>query len=287
MNTFIDCETIPDQSEGAVKAIAETLEVKVPALTKPELVKLLNYTGAAKDVSVLDLKTQWLNEFGELDKLARAKEQWLKTSFNGGYGELCAVCIDIDDAKASFDNRAGEREMVRQLWMAVTELCKGRPPFFIAHNADFDIQFLYRRSVVLGVKPPQSLAMNGRHGQHHYCTMKAWAGHSGRVSLDELAKILGVGSKTEGMDGSKVWPEYQAGNLDEIVSYCADDVALLKRVYNRLNFADYTMGVSDCINGVSDNGEQSAEHYRGYSDEYQAAAIADSKTVAGGEDGML
>ena len=36
MNVFIDIETIPDQTVGAVASIAENLEVKAPNLTKPK-----------------------------------------------------------------------------------------------------------------------------------------------------------------------------------------------------------------------------------------------------------
>ena len=55
--------------------------------------------------------------------------------------------------------------------------------------------------------------------------------------MDNLAKAIGVSGKTEGMDGSQVWPEYQKGNIDKIMDYCADDVLCTKYIYKRLTFS--------------------------------------------------
>ena len=66
--------------------------------------------------------------------------------------------------------------------------------------------------------------------------MELWEGFGGRISLDNLAKQLCLGGKYEGMDGSQVWPEFKAGNIDKISEYCAEDVRLLREIYNKINF---------------------------------------------------
>jgi len=235
MQIVIDIETIPDQTPGAVEKIAETLTVKAPDLTKPKLIEALNLGGDGKFKTVPELKEMWVEEFGVAAKLEQANAKWLKTSFDGGRGQIACICMDFIDDDSTFEiANEDERELLGGFWAVIrrrTEL-----PYFIAHNAKFDLPFLWHRSVINGANPGVTFNPHGRHGSNHFCTMEAWAGFNGRISLNNLADILGEGSKTEGMDGSQVWPEYQKGNIDKIVGYCADDVALTSRIYKRLKF---------------------------------------------------
>jgi hypothetical protein len=66
--------------------------------------------------------------------------------------------------------------------------------------------------------------------------MIEWAGFGNRISMDNLAKALGVKGKTVDMDGSQVWPEFEKGNIDKIANYCVDDVECTREIYNRLTF---------------------------------------------------
>ena len=50
--------------------------------------------------------------------------------------------------------------------------------------------------------------------------------------LDEIATLLGLPGKL-GMDGSKVWPCYQAGELGSIRNYCETDVLNTYLIYLR------------------------------------------------------
>jgi predicted PolB exonuclease-like 3'-5' exonuclease len=234
MQIVIDIETIPDQTKDAVKKIAETLTVKAPSsYNKPDFIKDLNLD-QSKYKSVSELRELWVQELGEPKKIEQAKEQWLKTSFDGGRGQIACIVIKIIDEDLTIEFSGDEKNILTQFWNTVNE--KTELPFFIAHNAKFDLPFLWHRSVVNNVKSAPKFNPHGRHGNNHFCTMEAWAGFGGRISLNNLADILGEGSKTDGMDGSQVWPEYQAGNIDKIVSYCVDDVELTSRVYKRLRF---------------------------------------------------
>ena len=196
----VDIETIPDQSASAIAKIAENLTVKAPDLTKPKLIELV--TGGDKFKSVAELKEMWIAEHGENAKIEQAKAKWLKTSFDGGYGQICCICVDDDGVERTYTDESGEAAMLADFWSDLSTL----EPFFIAHNAKFDIPFLYHRSVINQVQPPIYFKPHGRHDNHHYCTMEGWAGFNGKISLNNLAKILGLGQKTEGMDGSQVWP---------------------------------------------------------------------------------
>lgn len=230
----IDIETIPDQRPGALEAIAETLTVKAPDLTKPKLIEALDLGADSKYKTVPELKEMWLEEFGEKAKTEQAKDKWLKTSFDGSAGEICCISISTNDQIYTYSLPC-EGQLLIEFWAQVAFLTKGREPIFIAHNAKFDLPFLYHRSVIKGVKPVRGFKPHGRHGQGHYCTMEAWAGFNGKIGLDRLAKALGITGK-EGMSGADVWPAYEAGEHQKIADYCADDVRITHEVYKRLTF---------------------------------------------------
>lgn len=218
MNVFIDIETIPDQSSGAIERIAKT--IKHPAQMK-------------KQETIDD----WHNGAGKYagEKEKTINDAYLKTSFDGGRGQICSICFDVDDKEFSIFSTSGdEKQLLVDFWKKISS--NSVSPLFVAHNAKFDLPFLWHRSVVNGVIPSVSFNPHGRHGTSYFCTMEAWAGFNGRISLNNLSDILGLGSKTEGMDGSQVWPEYQKGNIKKITDYCMDDVRLLKAIYNKITF---------------------------------------------------
>lgn len=235
----VDIETIPDQRPGALGKIKEGLTVKAPDLTKPKLIEALSLGGDAKYKTVPELKDMWLEEFGEQAKEDQAKEKWLKTSFDGSAGEICCIGFDSGSVFGSYGthNTSGdESQILSAFWDVITDAFNGRCPTLVAHNAKFDLPFIYHRSVINNVKPAYGFKPHGRHGSDHFCTMEAWAGFGGKIGLDRLAKSLGIQGK-EGMSGADVWPAYQEGKHIEIADYCADDVRITHEVYKRLTFS--------------------------------------------------
>jgi len=239
VDIVIDLETVPDQRASALDEILETLTVMVSSdLTKPKLMDALGVTDKYKTVG--ELKDMWLEEFGAVKKTEQAKEALHKTCFDGSKGEIASASFQtIDsDQKYSFVRGQGESEslLLENIWGKVNELCNSKPPFFIAHNADFDLPFLFHRSVIKRVKPNSYFKPHSRHGSDHYCTMKAWAGFKDRIGLDRLAKALGVEGKLKGMTGADVYQYWLDGRLAEIVTYCDQDVEVTKNIYKRINF---------------------------------------------------
>jgi hypothetical protein len=240
MNIFIDIETIPDQTKNAVELIAEHLTVKAPDLTKPKLIDALGLDQKKdKFKTVAELKDLWLLENEHSAKADQAKQQWLKSSFDGGSGQICCICVAIEDAYT--EKFIGtELEILESLNRYILSFAKASQtlkPYFIGHNSiKFDLPFLHKRFVINQVKPSFDLIAHGRHGVNCFDTMIEWAGFGNRISMDNLAKALGVKGKTEGMDGSQVWPEFEKGNIDKIADYCVDDVECTREIYNRLTF---------------------------------------------------
>ena len=108
----------------------------------------------------------------------------------------------------------------------------------VAHNASFDLPFLWRRARVLDVNVPDWLPspLDLRIGKSAGDTMLLWAGLRERVSLDALCRALGIESpKDGGIDGSQVFDRWQSGAYDLIARYNLRDVHALRRVWHRLH----------------------------------------------------
>ena len=88
-----------------------------------------------------------------------------------------------------------------------------RRPIFVGHNlVNFDLPFIYRRAVILGIQPPAFLPINpSPFNEYVFDTMLQWAGSKGRISMQNLCEALGIpGKETDGdIDGSKVTDFYQ------------------------------------------------------------------------------
>jgi DNA polymerase elongation subunit (family B) len=132
-----------------------------------------------------------------------------------------------------------EARTLRAFW----KLLKGFNPrrdLIVGHNLfDFDLPFLYKRSVIQRVRPTVELSFARYRSQPIFDTMHQWNKWSPRkyVSLDRLAKILGMeSSKGEGIDGSRVYDKFCAGCHGEIADYCMRDVELVRDIYYRMSF---------------------------------------------------
>lgn len=217
LKVFIDLETLPEQNPNMEEYKAG---IKAPAQYK-------------KQESI----DKWLADNAE----SEAEKAWLKTSFDGGKGQICCIGFAIESnpvqTLTGFENdMLNELNLAISNWPGFDRALKIPEVMFIAHNAKFDLPFLHKRFVINKIKPQFKTVWNGRHGQHHYCTMEEWAGFNGKISQTNLCKLLGIEPKKGGMDGSQVWPEYQKGNIDKIAEYCKSDVETVIEIYNRLNW---------------------------------------------------
>lgn len=117
-----------------------------------------------------------------------------------------------------------------------------RRDLIIGHNIfDFDLLFLYKRSVIHRVRPTVELSFARYRSQPIFDTMYEWdKWRWGRkyASLDELARVLGLESNKQVIDGSKVYDKFCTGCHGEIAEYCMRDVELVRQVYYRLTFAE-------------------------------------------------
>jgi len=247
MNVFMDIETIPSQKEG-VKAqfIKESVDnFKAPSgLTKGQAAKDLGMTDAdVKFIGKDDMVAKWEAHFAPIKAESVGIENWKKTSFDGAQGELFSIAWAVGDGAVWGKYRTleadgfSESDLLQWFFELLSEDIGNLKPFFIGNYiGGFDLKFLFKRAVILGVKPPFPLPHFGRHEQHFYDLQQAWEGYNGRASLDSMCKALGVPGKPDDIDGSKVWEFVEAGKYQEVMDYNKLDVEETRVVYNRFTF---------------------------------------------------
>jgi predicted PolB exonuclease-like 3'-5' exonuclease len=117
-------------------------------------------------------------------------------------------------------------------------LARHTPTLVSWNGSGFDLQVLHYRGLINKVQAPRYWEQGeddrdfrynnyiSRYHSRHTDLMDLLALHNGRANapLDQLARLCGFPGKL-GMDGSQVWPAWQAGRQDEIRDYCETDVA--------------------------------------------------------------
>lgn len=230
MQLIFDIETIPSQHPDA-RAQARA-SIKPPGtLKKPE-----------------SIAAWW-----ETEADAATEEAYRRQSLDGGLaGEIVSIAAVTGDGRQWVHCRPqgeSEGELLAafgahvSLWIdedarAVADgFNYAQDPYLIAHNAAFDLGFLWRRCIVNRVRLPFKVpAPSARAGKDYGDTMLAWAGYGNRVSLDALCRALGIPSpKDGGMDGAGVFDAWQAGRCEEIAAYNLRDAVATAEVWHRLN----------------------------------------------------
>ena len=220
MNVYLDIETIPDQSEGARDKIAVSIQAPV-AMSKSETIQAW-HSGEGKYKGA---------------KEKAIEDKWRKTALDGTYGEVISISFAVAQGKIISLYRKleeSEKELLTCFVEGVKEAMKERHPYFIGHNIQFDLKFLFRRCVINNVDMPFKFPFKGRHEGTYFCTMEAWCGYGERISQDRLCKALGIEGKPDDIDGSKVWDVVQSGDIERVVEYNRDDVDKVRQIHSRL-----------------------------------------------------
>jgi predicted PolB exonuclease-like 3'-5' exonuclease len=159
-----------------------------------------------------------------------------KLSLSAATAKIICLCYAIEPpVNAEVQVLEGEEtEIIKGFWKIAVD-CN----LFVGHNIlDFDLRFIYQRSIIHQIKPSRDLPFARFRNAPIFDTMQEWS-KWGRehASLDLLSKALSIPSPKENLDGSKVYPYYRAGRIADIVNYCKCDVDSVRQVYRRLTFA--------------------------------------------------
>lgn len=136
---------------------------------------------------------------------------------------------------------SSEKEMVQNFFDGVD---KHTPTLVTWNGSGFDMPVLHYRGLINAVQAPRYWDLGeddsnfkwnnyiGRFHMRHTDLMDVLAGYSPRAfaPLDEIAVLLGLPGKM-GMSGSKVWDQYQQGQIKAIRDYCETDALNTYLVY--------------------------------------------------------
>ncbi|GLQ53617.1 hypothetical protein [Devosia nitrariae] len=270
---YVDIETIPSQDATLIDAIRAKHNVAEPQLDAIEPDRRLKDPEKIADDLARKREKAVADNSTAIEKAEAAiEEEYRRTALDASTGHIACACVavgtgDIYDATiscaAQFIEDA-ERDMLNELFGGLEQLlqdharnaalksldAQGRDnteslkleiqrhrvvPVVVAHHAGFDIRYIWQRAIVLGVTPPSWWPVDARPWDTDRVadTMTMWAGHGNRIGLDRLCKALGLPGK-QGVDGSQVWDLVRAGRINEVVSYCDDDVRRLRSVHRKM-----------------------------------------------------
>lgn len=231
MRIYFDVETVPSQASDARDLVKQT--IKPPTTLK---------------------KAESIAAWWENDSAAAIEDTYRNQSFDASAGELISISWADDDmpepSTVIRTKDESEMLMIRRFYgqldahfkMHAIRDAQGREmwedsPYFIAHNAQFDLGFLWRRSIINRVKPMFKLpGPNARDGKDYGCTMRLWSGWKASISLDRLCKALKVATPKSDLDGSKVFDAWLAGEIERIATYNRADVIATRECWRRLNW---------------------------------------------------
>ncbi|MDO8486946.1 MAG: ribonuclease H-like domain-containing protein [Candidatus Curtissbacteria bacterium] len=157
------------------------------------------------------------------------------TSFDGAFGQIICIGYAKDDKPVEV-LKGDEKQILKDFW-AIAENAR----LFIGfNNMDFDLRFIYQRSIVCGEKPSVDLSFARYRNNPIYDIMHEWNKWDLRshISLDGLAKALGIPSSKGGeIEGKDVARAYTDGRIKEICDYCKKDVEVTRAIYRKMVFA--------------------------------------------------
>lgn len=239
MYTVFDIETIP--SPDRQHFLDDALEhFKAPTdLTKEKALQDLGIVDA-KGLNKEQAIALWLDQLGAEKSKEAGDQAWRKTSFDGAQGRVLSIAWCIGEGQPQVLISDDEPVLLREVFGRMFAELKGRRPYWIGHHIPFDLKFMYRRAVILGIEPPFELPFKGRHGHDFWDNMQAWCEWGEKISQDNLAKALGLPGK-DGFDGSMVCDAWLRGDLSTIAAYNLSDIATAWQIFQRQRFLGATI----------------------------------------------
>ena len=198
--------------------------------TIPDVAGLRLLNGQGDDVSDREVAAQ---------AMAMRQEKTGSDFLQHHFQKIVAIsCVFRDDdglrVRSLGGPADGEAKLVADFFRTVERYT---PQLVSWNGSGFDLPVLHYRAMIHGVAAPRYWDLGeddrdfkwnnyiSRYHMRHVDLMDVLAAYQPRASapLDVLAKLCGFPGKL-GMDGSKVWEAYQAGQLEQIRDYCETDV---------------------------------------------------------------
>lgn len=219
-----------------------------PGEFDPETVK----HGATKDEAKRKAKTDDCRAKHEAavaefeSKLANGESNHWKqiesdAALNAMTGEVLAIGYDGKSVMIDHAEICTEHDMLSRFWEMFSS-CKQQGRKLVGFSiADFDIPYLFQRSIILGLDIPKDVFIRDRYLNDTFVdTRTLWLGSSmnKRGRLDDICRACGIGAKPDGISGADFAglyrnPETRPSALD----YLANDLSMAKALATRLGLA--------------------------------------------------
>jgi predicted PolB exonuclease-like 3'-5' exonuclease len=204
MNLYLDIETIPsiEPKEEDAKDITAPASYK-----KPEVIE------------------KYIND----KKASYVKDEIKKRSVSIYDNRIICLGYAFDDDEPASIVGGSEEEILRKFEDVVLEYCKangGSPEgaTLIGHNIKaFDAPSIFLKACKYKLATLQSMFYFGRKDMIDTMVLGSYFKYGAMVSMDNLCRFFGIEGKS-GMDGSKVYPAWKEGRIEDIAEYCRDDV---------------------------------------------------------------
>lgn len=141
-----------------------------------------------------------------------------------------------------------ERE--RQVLRRFQDFVGGNAPTIVTWNGrGFDLPVLMLRSMRAGIPCPwyyQTRDTRYRFSEDRHCDLADCMGDYGatrHLSLDGMAKLIGLPGKHGDIDGAGVGEAFAAGRLKDIARYCVSDAVQTAFLWLRWQFLKGTLGL--------------------------------------------
>jgi 3'-5' exonuclease len=185
-------------------------------------------------------------------------EEFRKMALNGAYGRLLCIGLVVEQDgqiihrgvygrdRATLRFHLDEARILRSFWNLVRNFNQQRDLFVGFNILDFDLLFLCQRSVIKQIKPSIDICFARFRSQPIYDVMWEFTHWRYGISLDNLAKALGLeSSKQDGIEGGRVYDYFLEGRHQEIANYCLRDVDLTRLIYYRMKFLDCSQSLRE------------------------------------------
>lgn len=245
---IFDIETGPQSSEQLRKICApfvppahpgefDERSVKFGNATKPETIQKKIDEARAKHAEAV--------ENYALDVVEQEKAYWSKIEADAALSALTGevLAIGYRGEKVVIDHVEDQTEaaMLAKFWAQYSKLRKaGRKMIGFCIN-DFDIPFLFQRSLIVGVTVPDYLFSGPQRylDQTFIDLAKVWAGGKwgAFTKLDLICRAMGIPGKPEGINGGDFARLYRNPETRPVaIDYLANDLEMTWGVADRMGF---------------------------------------------------
>lgn len=197
----------------------------------------------------LDQETQHLwdhkTQYQRRDE-ASAEDFYNRAGIWAEFGKIICISVGYFNIKNDIRNFrvtsffGDEVKILKDFSQLLNDHFSGPQHVLCGHNAkEFDLPFIARRCIIKGIALPAKLNLVGKKPWEipHLDTLEMWkfGDYKHFTSLKLLAKVLGIPSPKDDIDGSEVAAVYYKENdIDRIVTYCEKDTLTVAQIFLRM-----------------------------------------------------